>query len=142
MIEDSSLPPTPTTTPDDAPDAPRHVNSSDATMGRPIAERVMARKQELETLLAGLDQADTRTRGDIEIALSTVEELLTGDLTHIPPVVASDLSRWLEHNKHLAESAIAIDVVADSETVLDPVLASEQPSPGIVPPSSDDTDAS
>jgi hypothetical protein len=82
-----------------------HVNSVDATMGQPIIARVTARKTELEGLLAALAPDQTRTRGDIELALSTIESLLTGDLEHIPAVVVSDMSQWLEHNKHLAESA-------------------------------------
>ncbi|MBA3392797.1 MAG: hypothetical protein H0T89_09140 [Deltaproteobacteria bacterium] len=120
MIEHSALPLTDTT----SDEAPRHVNSSDATVGKPIAARVMARKQELEGLLAGLAENDVRARSDIELALSTVEELLTGDLTNIPAVVASDLNRWLEHNKHLAESALAAAPTKDGATA--PTISPEE----------------
>lgn len=80
----------------------RHINGVDATTGHPIVERVMAHKLALETLLATLPDDNGQTRGDIELALSTINELLTGDLTNVPRVVASDMSRWLERNKHLA----------------------------------------
>jgi hypothetical protein len=83
----------------------RTVNSVDATMGQPIVARVMARKAELEALLAGLPADDINTRGDIGLALSTISELLTGDIAHVPAVVAADMNRWLERNKHLAERA-------------------------------------
>jgi hypothetical protein len=107
--------------------APHHLNSVDATIGQPMVARVIARKQELETLLASLSMDDIRTRGDIGLALSTIGELLTGDLTHVPPVVVADMNRWLERNKHLAESAI--DVVVDPVTA--PVAAPETaPIPG------------
>lgn len=80
----------------------RHINGVDATTGHPIVERVMAHKLALETLLATLPDDNGQTRGDIELALSTINELLTGDLTNVPRVVAADMSRWLERNKHLA----------------------------------------
>jgi hypothetical protein len=105
--------------------APHHVNSSDATTGQPIVARVMARKQELAALLAGLPADDIRTRGDIDLALSTVEELLTGDLANVPPVVSAELSRWLERNKHIAESA----VVAVVDKVTEPWIGRETAKP-------------
>jgi len=86
--------------------APRHVNSVDATTGQPIVARVLARTKELAILLSRLDDDDVRGRGEIGLALSTVGELLTGDLMHVPTVVAMELSRWLEANKHIAETAV------------------------------------
>ncbi|MDB4959597.1 MAG: hypothetical protein JWO36_7166 [Myxococcales bacterium] len=89
---------------------PRHLNSVDATMGQPIVARVLARKQELEALLAALPEDNLRARTDIDLALTTIKDLLTGDLAHVPAVVVSDMSHWLERNKHLAESAVeAVD---------------------------------
>ena len=86
-------------------DAPRHVNSSDATTGQPIVARVMARRSELEALLAALPEGDLHGQSEIYQALATINELLTGDLTNVPPVVAVDKNRWLERHKHLAERA-------------------------------------
>jgi hypothetical protein len=83
--------------------APRHVNSVDATSGQPIVARVMNRKGELEALLDALPVEDLTTQGDIYLALATINDLLTGDLEHVPPVVAAQMNRWLERNKHLAE---------------------------------------
>ena len=97
-----------------APESARHVNSVDATIGQPLIARVMARKAELESLLAALPSDDVRTRGDITLALTTIEQLMTGDLEHVPAVVAADMNRWLEHNKHLAESAGATGLANES----------------------------
>ena|SRR5687767_6380749 len=86
-------------------EAARHINSSDATSGQPTVARVIARKTELEALLDGLPEDDVATQRDIYLALATINELLTGDLANVPPVVGADMSRWLELNKHLAERA-------------------------------------
>jgi hypothetical protein len=107
----------------DAPNggATRYVNSSDATTGQPIVARVMARKHELEAALEALPTEDLRARNDVEVALNTIGELLTGDLTNVPPIVASDMSRWLENNKHLAESAVVAVVDPVTAPVIGPV---------------------
>ncbi len=89
---------------DTVADAPRpHVNSVDATMGQPLVARVMTRKGELEAICDALPAEDTRTRGEIELALVAINGLLTGDLEHVPAVVAAGMNRWLELNKHVAE---------------------------------------
>lgn len=82
---------------------PRHENSVDATTGQPIVERVLAHKLALETKLASLPERERTTRADIEIALATISELLTGDLTDVPRVVTADMNRWIERTKHLAD---------------------------------------
>ena len=92
--------------PMDLPSEERQVNSVDATAHQPIVARVTARKQELEALLQTLPEDDERSRDAITLALSTIEPLLTGDLQHVPAVVAVDMNRWLEQNKHVAESAV------------------------------------
>ena len=78
-------------------------NSTDATRGQPLAARVLARKDELEDALANLGPYDVLMRQAIETALTTVYSLMTGDIAHPCDVVARDLNRWLERNKHLAE---------------------------------------
>ena len=78
-------------------------NSTDATRGQPLAARVLARKNELEDALADLGPHDTLLRQAIETALATVYMLVTGDLAHPSDVIARDLNRWLERNKHLAQ---------------------------------------
>ena len=78
-------------------------NSVDATRGQPLAMRVLARKDELEDALAELGPYDIVERQAIETALATVYLLMTGDLAHPSAVVARDLNRWLERNKHLAQ---------------------------------------
>jgi hypothetical protein len=77
-------------------------NSTDATIGQSLRTRVETRKAELEAAITN-DALDTRTRLDLELALSEVQGLLTGDLDHIPKVVAAELSTWLEAAKHLDE---------------------------------------
>ena len=81
----------------------RLENTVDATRGQPLAARVIARKNELEDALAELGRHDNRERQEIETALATVYLLMTGDLAHPSDVVALDLNRWLERNKHLAQ---------------------------------------
>jgi hypothetical protein len=76
------------------------INPVDATRGQSLKLRVAAHKQALEKNLATLAPGD-RARRDIEVALNEVEGLLTGDLDHIPKVVAVELSRWLEANKYV-----------------------------------------
>lgn len=78
-------------------------NTVDATRGQPLAARVIARKNELEDALAELSRHDNYERQSIETALATVYLLMTGDLAHPSDVVAADLNRWLERNKHLAQ---------------------------------------
>lgn len=80
----------------------KEPNSTDATRGQNLRARVETRKQELELALSTLGP-DDRARADIELALAEVSGLLTGDLDHIPYVVAVELNRWLESNKHVNE---------------------------------------
>lgn len=66
---------------------------------RELCER---RRQELRQALDRLDDdGSPQTRRDIEAALDALDPLLTGDLDQIPPVVAAQLSRWLESSKYL-----------------------------------------
>jgi hypothetical protein len=57
------------------------------------------------------------TRSDIDLALATIGTLLTGDLEHVPPVVVADMSRWLERNKHVAESNLEAMTPAANEMI-------------------------
>ena len=88
-----------------ADEAPRVTNSTDATVGQPIVQRVLARQQELATALAAVPDDNGHLHAEITLALDTVHNLLSGDLQNIPSVVAADMNRWLERNKHVAESA-------------------------------------
>jgi hypothetical protein len=89
------------------PAAPMHLeNSTDATRGEPLAVRAEKRKIELQAILDKLPEDLLRERADLQLALSSVDELMTGDLEHLPDVVASELNTWLERTKHLAESAV------------------------------------
>ncbi len=81
----------------------RLENTTDATRGQPLWARVLARKDELEDALAELGPHDAIERQAIETALATVYLLMTGDLAHPSNVVARDLNRWLERNKHLGQ---------------------------------------
>ena len=94
------------------------VNSVDATVGQPIVSRVMARKHELEAELDATPAEEARARSDIELALSSVDPLLTGDLDHLPATVAVALNQWLERNKHLAERAVVSVEDCDTAPVI------------------------
>lgn len=84
---------------------PKIVNTTDATRGQPLVVRVLARKDELEEVLADLGPHETLIRQAVETALATVYLLMTGDLVHPSDVVARALTRWLERNKHLAQES-------------------------------------
>jgi len=75
---------------------------SGITQGQPLAARVLQRKDELEDALADLGPHAGLERMAIETALATVYQLMTGDIAHPSDVVARDMNRWLERNKHLA----------------------------------------
>jgi len=79
-------------------------NTTDATRGEPLAVRAKARKAELQKALDRLPVSELRARNDIELALGSVDELLTGDSAHPSDATAAALNRWLEGSKHLAES--------------------------------------
>jgi len=79
-----------------------NTNTTDATRGSSLRVRVEARKQELELALAKL-APDDPARREIEHALSEVSGLFTGDLDHIPRVIAAQLNTWLESAKHINE---------------------------------------
>jgi hypothetical protein len=67
-----------------------------------LIDLCQARRQELREVLDRLPaDGSPQTRGDIEAALAAVDGLLTGDLDHVPSVVAADLTKWLESSKYL-----------------------------------------
>ena len=76
-------------------------NSTDATRGLRLCDRVLIRKNELEDALAACGPHDVLRRQVVETALATVYQLITGDIAHPSEVVARDLNRWLERHKHL-----------------------------------------
>jgi len=86
------------------PESVRIENSTDATRGEPLGARALKRRAELAAALESLSLDELRARQDIELALASVDPLLTGDLDRLSDATASELSRWLEHTKHLAET--------------------------------------
>lgn len=80
-------------------------NSTDATRGEPLAMRARKRKVELEAALAKLPADEKRARNDIELALGSLDALLTGDVDNLAETTAANISRVLESSKHLAEVA-------------------------------------
>ena len=82
----------------------KHVeNSTDATRGEPLAMRAQKRKLELERALEKHPADDVRARNDINVAVASINALLTGDVDHLSDTTAAELSRLLESSKHLAE---------------------------------------
>lgn len=79
------------------------INSTDATRGAPLAVRARARRDELAALREQIPAHNMRERSDIELALTTVDNLLTGDTENLADATARDLNKWLEQTKHLAE---------------------------------------
>lgn len=84
-------------------------NTTDATRGEPLGVRAEKRRSELERALAALPEEDLRARNDIKLALCSVDAMLTGDPEHLSDATAAELSRWLEHVKHLAETTPTSD---------------------------------
>ena len=80
------------------------INSTDATRGAPLAVRARARRDELAAALELLPAHSARERGDIELALTTVDSLLTGDTENFADATAREVNKWLEQTKHLAET--------------------------------------
>jgi hypothetical protein len=78
-------------------------NTTDATRGEALATRALERQAELELALEQLPEDELRARNDIELALSSVNPLMTGDLENLSDATASEINRWLERTKHLAE---------------------------------------
>jgi hypothetical protein len=78
-------------------------NTTDATRGEPLAMRAQKRKLELEKALDKLPPEDMRSRNDINVAVSTIAALLTGNVDQLSDTTAAELSRVLESSKHLAE---------------------------------------
>jgi hypothetical protein len=79
----------------------RLENTVDATRGQPLADRVLARKNELEDALADMGPHDLVQREAIEEALHALYFLMPGDIAHPSPIVGRALSEWLERNKHV-----------------------------------------
>lgn len=77
-------------------------NTTDATRGEPLAMRAQKRKVELERALEALPAEDVRARNDIDVALATINALLTGNVDRLSDSTAAELSRILENSKHLA----------------------------------------
>lgn len=82
-------------------------NSTDETRGEPLALRAQKRKAELVTALQALSADQARTRSDLELAIGSIDALLTGDPDHLSDATAADLNRVLELHKHLAQGAPA-----------------------------------
>ncbi len=80
------------------------INSTDATQHAPLAVRARLRRAELAQALEQLPPDEKRVRGDIELALATVDGLLTGDPEHPTDATAAEMNTWLEHTKHVAEA--------------------------------------
>jgi hypothetical protein len=77
-------------------------NTTDATRGQPLALRAQKRSAELEALVLDLPAGDM-LRSEIDLALSAVSQLLTGNLDDLAATTAVELNRWLENTKHLGE---------------------------------------
>jgi hypothetical protein len=85
--------------------APKQAeNSTDATQGEPLAVRAQKRRAELERALAKLPTGELRARNDIELAMNSFDELLTGDLERLSDTTGAAINRLLENTKHLAET--------------------------------------
>ena len=81
------------------------MNSTDATRGQPIIQRVLTRQRELSEILATLPPENDTVRSAIQLALDTVAGLIPDGMSTVPSTVMGDLDQWLEDNKYLGETA-------------------------------------
>ncbi len=114
-----------------------HINSVDATIGQPMIARVLSRKAELEAIRQTLRETELQTLSDIDLALQTIDGLLTGDHANIPPVVVADMNKWLERSKHLAELPVDDDA-APELAAAEPAAAAEEETQPLPPDSPDE----
>jgi hypothetical protein len=90
------------------------TNTTDATVGQNLRDRVAARAAEIKAAIAD-PATDDHVRKDLQTALDQVQGMLTGDLDQIPRVVSASLNMWLEANKHLDEHhAVAAQPIVES----------------------------
>jgi len=80
-------------------------NSTDSTRGQPLALRALKRKAELEAALDATPVDHKTARNDLEVVITALGNLLTGDVDHLSEATAAELNRVLEQNKHLAITA-------------------------------------
>jgi hypothetical protein len=73
--------------------------------GQGLRTLVETRRRELELELSEIKKGAPGDSADVEAALSALKALLTGDLDQIPPVVAQELSQWIETSKYLGTKA-------------------------------------
>ncbi|MCA9673677.1 MAG: hypothetical protein H6709_01380 [Kofleriaceae bacterium] len=70
--------------------------------GQGIRVACETRRFELQQALAHLAPGEASpTRTDLEAALVEVDELLVGDLDHLPAMITERLSGWLTRSKYL-----------------------------------------
>lgn len=79
-------------------------NSTDATRGQCMKQRIEARQSELEAALQQ-DDLTERTRADVTAALDSLALITTGGLEAMPAMTVAQLSDWLEKHKYLAMNA-------------------------------------
>jgi len=87
------------------PSMPMHPPvDADETRGRPLMLRARLRRAELCEALSELPEDELRARGDLELAILTIDQLLPADADLESPssATAAAVNRWLEHAKDLA----------------------------------------
>jgi len=67
-----------------------------------LADRVLARKVELEDMLADTPLHEESMRHAIQTALAGVYHWMTGDLAHPSSVMSRALTNWLERHRYLS----------------------------------------
>jgi hypothetical protein len=82
------------------------METSTAKHGQGLRALVQARHRILEQDLNAIQKGAPGKSADIEAALSALKALLSGNLDQIPPMVAQELSRWIETSKHLGTAKV------------------------------------
>ncbi len=88
---------------------PEQFNSTDATRGLPLVDRVQLRLDELIRLRDECPADRQRARADLEVAILGGETLLADHGGSLSDARGIEMNRWLERNKHLAEATPQVD---------------------------------
>jgi hypothetical protein len=76
--------------------------NDDSDTDLPLATRARNRRARLVAALKKLSADRTTERSDLQIAIDTIDNLLTGDSQELPDNIAHDVVTWLAETQYLA----------------------------------------
>ena len=76
--------------------------TDDSDTDLPLATRARNRRARLVAALKKLSADRTTERSDLQIAINTIDNLITGDSQELPDNIAHDVVGWLAETQYLA----------------------------------------